>query len=54
MDERPVHQRCWCYRYGRCLTGCPTADLPAPVPLTDENWRSGYAEALASRREARS
>jgi hypothetical protein len=41
-----VWQRCWCYRTGRCLVDCPTADLPQPVPLTDDNWRRGYAEAL--------
>lgn len=41
-----VWRRCWCYRTGRCLVDCPTADLPQPVPLTDDNWRRGYAEAL--------
>lgn len=49
--ELPVWRRCWCYRYGRCLVDCPTADLPSPKPLTDENWQREYANAIADRIE---
>jgi hypothetical protein len=39
-------QRCWCYRIGRCLLDCPTADIPPPSPMTDDNWRRAYAEVI--------
>lgn len=41
---RPVQERCWCWQYGRCLTDCPTADLPPPRPMTDANWRRAWDE----------
>lgn len=44
---KQVWERCWCYRFGRCLVDCPTADLPKPVPMTEENWIRGYEAALA-------
>lgn len=52
-DEKQVWERCWCYRLGRCLVDCPTADLPRPSPLTDENWRRGYEAVLAAGEPAR-
>lgn len=46
--QKPVWKRCWCLQWGRCLTECPTADLPRPVPfITDENWRKSYADVVA-------
>ncbi len=47
-DERPVHKRCWCWQYGRCLTDCPTAHLPKPQPMTDENWYRAWREVRES------
>lgn len=29
-EERPMYLRCVCDQYGRCLTDCPSADLPRP------------------------
>lgn len=46
VDLRPVHERCWCYQYGRCLVNCPTADVAPPAPLLDAEWRAAYVEAL--------
>jgi hypothetical protein len=46
-DDRPVWKRCWCYRYGRCLSNdCPTACFTPPVPLTDQAWQQAYASVL--------
>lgn len=47
--SKPVHKRCWCWQTGRCLVDCPTADLPAPVPLTTDNWLRAWAEVKAQR-----
>lgn len=47
-DPRPVHERCWCWQWGRCLTVCPTADLPRPVPFTDDNWHRAWIELRLS------
>jgi len=44
---KPVYRRCWCWQLGRCLVDCPTADLPPPKPLTDENWRKAWREVKA-------
>lgn len=41
---KPVHRRCWCWQMGRCLVDCPTADLPRPKPLTDDNWRKAFRQ----------
>ena len=46
VTERPVWRRCWCWQYGRCLVDCPTADLPRPKPMTDENWKRSYLEVM--------
>jgi hypothetical protein len=43
-DRRPIHERCWCWQHGRCLTDCPTADLPPPVPMTDAHWHRAWNE----------
>ena len=48
-DERHVHQRCWCWQMGRCLTDCPTADLPRPVPMTDANWKRAWMDVIGRR-----
>lgn len=48
-DSALVWQRCWCWQYGRCLVDCPTADLPKPVPMTDENWYQAYRRVMADR-----
>ena len=37
-----IWERCWCWQYGRCLTDCPTAGIPHPNPMTDENWERAY------------
>lgn len=47
--EPPVWQRCWCWQMGRCLVDCPTADLPRPVPMTDENWKRAWMEVTGRR-----
>ena len=49
VPDIPHYLRCWCYRFGRCLTDCPTADLPKPVPMTDESWQRAYYAAIDNR-----
>lgn len=50
----PVHKRCWCYRYGRCLTDCPTADLPFPRSSDgriagDAEWHDAYRAVMRAK-----
>ena len=47
---RPVWKRCWCWQWGRCLTlPCPTANVPPPQPMTNENLRLAYRQVCAAR-----
>ncbi len=51
-DEREVtvNEGCWCWQYGRCLTDCPTADLPRPPILTTAVWLPAYEAVMAAKR----
>ena len=47
--EHPIWMRCWCWQMGRCLVDCPTADVPRPVPMTDENWKRAWMDVTGRR-----
>ena len=51
-DTRDGAGCCWCWQYGRCLSECPTAAHPRPVPFIDSTWKPAALALMCAPREA--